>query len=570
MVDHAINEYRMIAICAYSLDTCGALEIVDVTSHHQLALIKRGSKWKVIESTKSRRAKTFSQESEARLRALVDNLPFEFWAMDSNFRYVMQNAISLKNYGNIVGKRIEDLEIGGEVKRKWMEQEMKALKGNILHEEYVRDVEGEKRVYENIIAPVIVDKAIISIVGVGMDMTDRKRVEEEIKQHNKELAALNRASQAISSSLDIRKVLDQIVEMAGSLVNADFTSIVLIEEDGSLGISAENFREGSPLGIRARPQGITRQIVASQQPLIFDNLSDDGTHNPDIAAAGVRSYAGLPVSAKGEVLGVLFVHSYTPGAFRDQLPLLTTFANQVAVAIENSRLFEAVSTGRERLQTLSRRLVEVQEVERRHIARELHDEIGQALTGLKLALEISTLSPAETVKTRLDEAKTLISELVAQVRDLSLDLRPGMLDDLGLLPALLWHFERYTAQTGVQVDFKCTGLEGQRFLPEVETAAYRIVQESLTNVARHAGVSQVTVRMWATQGRLNVQIEDQGSGFDPKEPLRSGRTSGLAGMYERAVLLGGQLKVESSPGFGTCVTAELPLGESLERRKKER
>jgi signal transduction histidine kinase len=122
----------------------------------------------------------------------------------------------------------------------------------------------------------------------------------------------------------------------------------------------------------------------------------------------------------------------------------------------------------------------------------------------------------------------------------------------------------------VRVTFKHTGLEGRRFAPEVETAAYRIVQEALTNVARHAGVSEVTVQLWTDQDTLSVQIEDRGTGFDPEAAQASGNTTGLTGMRERAVLLGGRLTVESAPAAGTHVTAELPLGDPVEEGKKGR
>src|SRR5262249_8395019 len=142
-------------------------------------------------------------------------------------------------------------------------------------------------------------------------------------------------------------------------------------------------------------------------------------------------------------------------------------------------------------------------------------------------------------------------ELMGRVRELSLNLRPAMLDDLGLLPALLWHFDRYTAQTGIAVAFKHSGLEGRRFASELETAAYRITQEALTNVARHARVREATVRLWAAQDSLCVQIEDQGTGFDPKAVLGTGHSSGLSGMRERASLLGGRLIIDSLLGGGT-------------------
>ncbi|HLK56359.1 MAG TPA: DUF4118 domain-containing protein [Chthonomonadaceae bacterium] len=209
---------------------------------------------------------------------------------------------------------------------------------------------------------------------------------------------------------------------------------------------------------------------------------------------------------------------------------------------------------------LSRQVVRVQEAERRAIARELHDEVGQVLTGLKLSLETALRLPPNATEKYLREAITLVNELVAHVGDLSLDLRPAMLDDFGLLPTLLWHFQRYTTLTGVQVQFGHTGLE-RRFPHELETTAYRIVQEALTNVARHAQVQEVAVRLWATHGILGIQVLDRGGGFDPAH-LQSGfGTGGLAGMRERATLVDGRLTVETSPGNGVCLTAEFPWSD---------
>ena len=221
----------------------------------------------------------------------------------------------------------------------------------------------------------------------------------------------------------------------------------------------------------------------------------------------------------------------------------------------------------ERLRSLSHRLVEVQETERRYIARELHDEIGQVLTGLKLSLETNRRLPAESATKSMDEAQAVVGELIGQVRDLSLDLRPAMLDDLGLLPSLLWHFERYSTRTDVKVTFDHTGL-GRRFGPEVETTAYRIVQEALTNVARHSGANEAVVRLWVNQDDMLVlQVEDQGVGFDYETVLHSNKTSGISGMYERADLLGGQLTVGSSFGTGTYLAAQLPLDGLVEMKE---
>ena len=226
---------------------------------------------------------------------------------------------------------------------------------------------------------------------------------------------------------------------------------------------------------------------------------------------------------------------------------------------ERERLFQEVEEGRDRLQHLSRRLVEVQEAERRAIARELHDEIGQELTVLKLNLERSASSSGAVSQQSLIEAQRRTSQLLKMVRELSLDLRPTMLDDLGLLPALFWQFDRFMAASAVRVQFKHTGLEQRRFPAEIETAVFRIIQEALTNVARHAQTKRVTVRLWANDETLSLQIEDDGIGFPVEPALRAGHSSGLSGMRERAALLGGQFTIESVPGSGTNLTARLPL-----------
>jgi PAS domain S-box-containing protein len=210
------------------------------------------------------------------------------------------------------------------------------------------------------------------------------------------------------------------------------------------------------------------------------------------------------------------------------------------------------------LQALSIRLMEVQETERKHLARELHDEIGQLLTSLRLLLRLNGDLPADALNTRFEQARVIVDDLLGRVRGLSFDLRPADLDQLGLLPALLGLFERYTAQTGVLVNFKHQGVD-RRFAPQVETGAYRIVQEALTNAARHAGVADLRVRVWTDADKLHLQIEDRGYGFDPEAALRAPRSSGLIGMQERSMLLGGRLAIESSPGSGTTITAELPL-----------
>jgi signal transduction histidine kinase len=172
---------------------------------------------------------------------------------------------------------------------------------------------------------------------------------------------------------------------------------------------------------------------------------------------------------------------------------------------------------------------------------------------------MNAFQPGKPARASLSEAQELLGQLMQQVRELSLSLRPAMLDDLGLLPALIWHLERYTNQTAIQVKFQHSGIERRRLAPAVETAAYRIVQEALTNVARYAQVKEVSVRLWREVDRLHLEVVDQGVGFDPQAVLAAARSNGVTGMSERAALIGGQFKIESTRGVGTRLTATLPL-----------
>ncbi|HEY2924376.1 MAG TPA: ATP-binding protein [Candidatus Eisenbacteria bacterium] len=230
------------------------------------------------------------------------------------------------------------------------------------------------------------------------------------------------------------------------------------------------------------------------------------------------------------------------------------------------RLLQETEEGRMRLEALSRRLVEIQESERSKIARLIHDEIGQLLTGLKLMLvtggesERSGGAP-RSAPTRREEMVGIVNELIGRLRDFSMDLRPPMLDEIGLVAALHWHFERYTARTNVHVSFRHDRAE-VRFPAAVEIAAFRIIQEAITNVARHARVDAVEVELTADPKYLELRIEDSGIGYGPT--TTAGRSAGLTGMQERALLLGGHFSIESALGVGTRVLAELPLRSSSE------
>lgn len=212
-----------------------------------------------------------------------------------------------------------------------------------------------------------------------------------------------------------------------------------------------------------------------------------------------------------------------------------------------------------RLQALSKRLLHVQEAERRSLAQELHDQIGQLLTGLRFQLEAAREAAPSPP---LNEALTVTSELLTSVRTLCLQLRPRVLDDLGLKPALQWQTREFQRQTGIAIDLELA-LPEQRLRSELETTVFRMVQEALTNVARHSGAPAAVVTVTADDTALQVEISDRGRGFDADAALARRDSLGLAGLAERVRLAGGQFEVYSRAAQGTRLHAEFPFTASL-------
>ena len=214
------------------------------------------------------------------------------------------------------------------------------------------------------------------------------------------------------------------------------------------------------------------------------------------------------------------------GADVDGRPALLGIVRDIT---ERKRAEHELATQAAELRTLSHRLVEAQESERRFVAKELHDEVGQMLTALKLVLDALARRPGGASAKDLADPLAMVDGLMNRIRNLSLDLRPTMLDDLGLLPALLWHFDRFATLTGVRVHFEHSGLDRRRFPSAIETAAYRIIQEALTNTARYSGQQSAVVRLRADERALALQVQDAGVGFDPQDVLSRGGRGGVDG-----------------------------------------
>ena len=419
------------------------------------------------------------------------------------------------------------------------------------------DVSGRVFTEDDVrLAQAFADQASVALENARLYAdAERRRVEAE---------TLSGLVRTITATLDPASVLRRVAAAARELCGSDIAHILLRDAESDTmfaryGVGHAVDEADAPRIARGRGAG--GQAWSTGRPFRTANRPNDPRVRDDYPEAarreGIIATLVVPIWISGQVEGLLYVSNRADRSFTDRdEAILIRLADHAAIAIQNATLYS-------RLQGLSGRLMEVQEAERRHLARELHDEIGQLLTGLRLTLDVpEPQSPA--LGERLGQAQALVQELLERIRALSLDLRPSILDDLGVLPALLGHIERYMSQTKIRVHLEHSGLD-RRFAPETETGVYRIVQEALTNVARHGHVDEVTVRLWATDDVLGVQVEDHGAGFDPDAVLGTGRSGGLAGLRERAALLNGHLTVETHPGRGVRLTAEVPLNGSLRR-----
>lgn len=359
---------------------------------------------------------------------------------------------------------------------------------------------------------------------------------------------------AITSELSLDAVLQTLIRIAAELTGARYSALGVIDRGGhalerfvTYGISdADRAKIGDPpLG-----RGILGVLIEDARPLRLDDLMRDSravgfpaNHPP------MRSFLGVPVMTRGIAFGNLYLAEKQPGGSftEEDEEIITLLAAQAAVAIEN-----AGSVQRDAL----RRAVEAQEAERKRLARELHDETGQALTSILLGLAaVESAKTAEEAHVAAGALRGLVVETLQSVRRLAVELRPTALDDFGLEPALrrLGEMVREGGTLDVQVG---TRIGATRLPADVEIALYRIVQEALTNAVKHSSADHVSIVVTRKAMSVQVMIEDDGTGFDQDDSVDG---LGLLGMRERVELLDGTLEIDTSPGSGTTLIVDLPL-----------
>ena len=383
---------------------------------------------------------------------------------------------------------------------------------------------------------------------------ENARLYEAATGWSKQLESLNEVGNALATETDLDRLLDLVARRLRELLDARLVTVLLPTGIGELRFAAVAGEGGEEL-LR---QTITRagsksgRVLERGRSERVDSVIDD----PDVdheatRLIGARSGLWVPLLARGRAIGVLAAHDKLGGDVRftdGDARVAEAFAIRAAIAVDLSERIARDSL---------RRVVETQELERRRLARELHDETGQALASILLGLKaLDEKTDDAGARTSIEELRELVVATLQDVRRLAVELRPSALDDFGLVAALERLADSFAEQSGISVDFQAA-LADERLPDDAETALYRIVQESLTNVVKHAQARRVSILLTRTNGVVKAVVEDDGRGFDPERTNDDGH--GLVGMRERLALLGGRLEIESARDAGTTVAAEVPV-----------
>ncbi len=416
-------------------------------------------------------------------------------------------------------------------------------------------------------------KTLMAFAAPAAVAIQNARLYENEQQNRKVAEILSAATVALAQTLDIQMVMETILDYVQFVMPFDIAFVILSEGEERYKIRAVRARgadqsrqetlQDQTIDMLSEP--IVRSYFAKYESTFIPDCREVPDWNPPLELSSLNCWLGIPLESMGKILGIVVVGHPEPHAFtRSQVQLAEAVVKQAVVALQNAWLFEQVRSGRERLQQLSRHLVEIQENERKYIARELHDETSQSLTSLKLGLQVIEQNAAghEQLMRHVKNLKALADETLESLHHLAVNLRPASLDHLGLVDALTSLMQSTRERSGLTAHFKTIGSAHDAALTEeMESSVYRIVQESITNVVRHAHATYVDVILEWQDEKIVVIIEDDGIGMDLEKARESGRL-GLIGMQERAEMLGGKLLVESTPQVGTTLVVEIPYGNS--------
>jgi PAS domain S-box-containing protein len=534
----------------------------------------------LVDVTERKRAQQKAEDERSRLKSILDTMPDGVYIVNQQYEIEYTNPVIQREFGFVNGRKCYQYAHDRSEVCPWCRNPM-VFEGQTAHWEWTEPATG--RIYEVFDTPLTNADGSTSKLKLVHDVTSRKQAENELERRNLELQTANMAehrqrqvaetlraaAQELTESLELEIVLQTLLKHMRALVHCD-TGSVIFREGESIRVQAVDGYEpwtdpNSVLSVKldAETDPYFQKIASTRKSLLIRDTSEEQAWNRYPGKDPMRSRMFVPIVAESRLIGIVGLGKAEAGYFTDEhLLWAEAIVGQAAIAIQNAWLFAQVRAGRERLQTLSRRLVEIQEKERIFIARELHDQASQTLTSLMLGLGAleKEASASLSIQNKACELKRMTDQVLEELHRLAINLRPASLDHLGLTAALQQFIETFAQGSGLPIRLKTVGFDqGERLLPDVEATLYRIAQEALTNVVRHAEASRADVMLERRDGSVVVIIEDDGKGFDPDAADGSGRL-GVVGMRERTEMLGGTLTIESNPGRGTTLFAEVPNG----------
>jgi signal transduction histidine kinase len=401
---------------------------------------------------------------------------------------------------------------------------------------------------------------------------------DEKEERPSEVLILSRISAALSGLWDLDAILGVGLDSALDIMNGNIGEISLIDEQTRVltrhvyrGLSKE-FVDSIHLSLG---EGITGSVAQTGKAVLLEDISSDPrvAHRELVVAEGLKAFICVPLRARDIVLGVLNVASRRPRKFTtNDMHLLYAIGDQLGIAIEHARLYDRLRKARERLRRLARQNLVAEEDERRRIARELHDETSQSLSGIALQME-ALIEKSATFSQQdqefiagMKKVQSLTVQVHKEVSRLISNLHPALLDTLGLVPAVRQYAETRLQPLEIKVSVETKGTV-KRFPPDVEAAFFRFVQGAIGNIAQHSGARNATILLQYKPDEFLMSISDDGQGFNVSEITdieESGRGRGLFSMRERIGFLGGTSGIESEIGKGTTVWARIPVGQEIE------
>ena len=412
------------------------------------------------------------------------------------------------------------------------------------------------------------DEEIVTLLaGQAAVAIENARLYESATRWSRQLETLHEVVRSMVEETELDRLLDLVCRSLRELIGARLAIVLLPVNADELRVAAADSADEVTrdiVGDRVlRRDSKSGRVLTRRTSARVDNVIDDPEVDQEEARRmGVRTGLYVPLIARGRAIGVINLHDKLgrEARFTDaDLRLAEIFAARAAVAVDLSERVERDTV---------RRVIEAQELERTRLARELHDETGQALTAIMLGLKTIRAAADDAAAERAEhDLRELVVAALQDVRSLAVELRPSSLDDFGLLPALERLAETLQERSGIEIGVD-SALPDRRLPPDVETVLYRFVQEALTNVVKHSGARTASIALFTRDGGVRAVVEDDGGGFAPAAVRPD--ALGLVGMRERLSLLGGTLAIETAPGEGTSMVAFVPLSSEALRVSPDR